>query len=1609
MNCISDNVTSNFPDLENGMSLTNYPLANQLKQYVSSLNTMLETIQFPLPIMEVEISVDGKESLIYHKENLKQLDAFMDQLDAQETVIGEATVDHIFETNGELFAEDVSSPAIIYMQGAKRYNSTLSNPVTNTVLPIAQRHGIKDWYESREKLLSSLMQSKKNLFKRGDASKEEIQGLNDVIGRVVSELKELNSKMARPELMYPELDAELTSIEDFFTNNNISNTTAGIKTYVRTLENNRIKDRIDLLANSFREESKSPNSKTIKSFSAGLDPATLVELQNRISQLSDRYTKNLPGVMFGLLATNDNVFQKINKPGKTTEEATKIANFLSQIKDALNDNPKLLEGDTIGGQTLGGQSYNSLLANIITSYRDVFESKEQGTTKLWKSDLKTSYDKIKNIKIDGKPLVELIFQTTNTGNVRTNTMLPTFTRDFSAELSTIFNYNKNFLRASDTKKAKAYSEWMQAVKDGVDYIDLTKIERFTTKHANSDDFKNYFKSTSQESQDYEARLKTELGEIAFETLLENQIEKAERFLAESYADPFESIVNNPIHFISHFNGTDFTSSDTNGLFPLPTFLNPIPKIENAAEQMNQSLKELSDANIPGLLEFYKTASKISKYYNSTHSRLNPENRYTAPNTHIAGIEDRLSEEIMKDLTFFGKISKYLQETWRDITSRNYGVTYNNNTEESPDKINSHMGSYGSGEVKRLVDIYVNNYTVDEISEMYSKKFEDVPELAELIELDGEPTTDQDIAQYKEILAKDLALAEINESSSTDVYKRLMYMSSLAESANTRNNTKNIIKLVKEYIATEATSLPNTTKFINSWEKNNVDEKGSENKIEQRRVVFSGKQYSAAEQKVLDKFKEAANYLTNKHGEYEFELNGSVYTYEKTQNKEQYLKDGEAISKKEYERRFENHVEEAYPELGSEMTIGSLLKGSISNIALTFLRVNPYGYLNNRIAGYSQNNQLAASGRYGFSTDDLFNARVFLNGSNRNKLVEYLPESAANSVSNIFGQKYIHKRQQWGIMMHLAKSMNMLENVVDDIYGADNWSNVTRSKLKEFSTDFTMNMPELHNQMELLVAMMQQNDLIEKKDSEGNITRVALFDTETMSFPFDPETFQLLPEYQTENNKANWEEFIADKSGNAPNSTLFQNYQSTKHKGHGNHKRNDEIALRSTNTGKALTTFLRWAFENTNTQYGYKKFDLMTMDIDSKGRKLKMIENFPVLATHYLMNSVGIVSAGGVFYSIVAGTGSVSSIAGATALAGFATSIFGGAGILLGIGTLVYQARKNKVDFKASKKDAVLSLNYALEILIRAGATSVNTTSNFLANKQLISEKTVRSLVGINANKSSIVGMSYEDRVVLSESAQEVADKINVYVQFGLVQASMIGMIALINFLNGDDDEDSFYQIMEQCENNMKWLMNTRNACISVTSPMADPSEIASTFSTTAYIPIMSNFAKKYFEVDEGNSWQDTGVTQAKAIASIGAGVPLQFMNAIDSKQKYFDDDRVYQPKYQTFIDELVLGMTQPEDKQYKSLIEKRKKPLREKYASKFMSAMKQRNEQVNGGMTNAEIKEAASKRITRIFKDAGVTAGKGEYKNLWDNVDWGEMENVLDGELEQYKKESEGN
>ena len=84
---------------------------------------------------------------------------------------------------------------------------------------------------------------------------------------------------------------------------------------------------------------------------------------------------------------------RVNKMGdisETTEEATKIAEFLLRAKEAFNNDARLLEGDIIGGQILGGQSYDSLLANIITSYRDVFEAKERGMTALWKADLKSN-------------------------------------------------------------------------------------------------------------------------------------------------------------------------------------------------------------------------------------------------------------------------------------------------------------------------------------------------------------------------------------------------------------------------------------------------------------------------------------------------------------------------------------------------------------------------------------------------------------------------------------------------------------------------------------------------------------------------------------------------------------------------------------------------------------------------------------------------------------------------------------------------------------------------------------------------------------------------------------------------------------------------------------------------------------------------------------------------------------------------------------------------------------------------------------------------------------------------------------------------------------------
>src|SRR5690606_4344122 len=135
------------------------------------------------------------------------------------------------------------------------------------------------------------------------------------------------------------------------------------------------------------------------------------------------------------------------------------------------------------------------------------------------------------------------------------------------------------------------------------------------------------------------------------------------------------------------------------------------------------------------------------------------------------------------------------------------------------------------------------------------------------------------------------------------------------------------------------------------------------------------------------------------------------------------------------------------------------------------------------------------------------------------------------------------------------------------------------------------------------------------------SKVPLFDPKTLTFPFDPDTMELKEEYRTENNIANWENFIPNKDGKADHTILATKYQVVKHKLHGNYNTDDRIALESTITGRSAIAFQKWLFENIENEWGRKDIDFVTGEVNVKGRKVVLSEHIPTLFTYVGLQNV----------------------------------------------------------------------------------------------------------------------------------------------------------------------------------------------------------------------------------------------------------------------------------------------------------------------------------------------------------------------------------------------------
>lgn len=1500
-----------------------------------------------------------------------------------------------------------------------------------------------EWVEMRRQLLADLQETKRKLLlQKAEAS--QLQQVSIAIYKLEQELEDINTDDVKN--IHNGVFEEMKNISEIIT---IAADTEGDPALSATIfDNNYISERIaDLKRALYPIEGQ--YGETLINFHKGLSEENINKLQANLRAVEEKYNAAVPKILNNIILNNDYIHQLRSNVNQSNDEDIKkefqkLETMVKELLDIKNQYQSIDGDEFLGLNTLGANSYDSILAEIVVILRDINNAKEVGITSIHKKKMQQSYEQLVNIKIGDDFFIDSLWAKDDFGQ-KTKYLISPFTSSFFSKISSINNGQKVFNQAEKYSESQreAYETWMNNLASNVDFIEPYRLSYFKKKYGDNPDFQNYFASETDESMsEYEQELINKMGKTAFELEIQKQERAIETFLVDAYVTESDRQRKNPFAFIEHFYSTDYLEANKEtGEYMLPTYARYIPAL-NKDIYYNQEFKSIEDKGGKAFTDFYKSASSLLSYnsdvFRAAGMDVNPND--------IINIADNTGRAAMKDLSTFKKIGKHISAIWNSIGSE----FFEGGHEKDPynrGNINTHYNDYGQSQHRQIVDLYTNHKTyeeavkkLEEIGLKVPDKYQKMLLKASNIKIDTKNITPEKLASLeankaknvenvrnyiKRKIAQAIATNTINKTSSLDIVKRVSYATAIAESVATRKNTVGVINLIRDY--TSANNLTNISKFLAVWEANNIFQPGSLTKnlvgrMESKEVLKSMKKYSAAEKELLALYKEEKENINSKdtfnfthikkvHNEItnQEEMTGYVYKTDPdhpdgrwlrtTLNSEGKVDEDSAtqsLSLEEISEAYEYYLADKIDNLGTRTTTGRILGGLMWNMFRHYLYISPKSGITNRVQGKVQNNQAASSGLHGFNSENLYNARWLLTGMGANKLINYLPFTKGRGLNNT------KRAQQWGILDHLTQELGLLSNVMQDLSGGDGSTGFHGSaigdKFKEFMGDFAMNIPEMHNQMELLVAMMQDPKFA-IKDIHGN-SRL-LFDPETMTFPFDPVTMQLLPDYRTPENIANWEEFTTDKDGKAPQNILIQNYQVTRDKLHGNYRNNDKIALQSSMVGRGLSSFMKWSFENMNNQYGSKKVSLTRGEVFIKGRKRVLMQSAPTMFTHMMLNNVGIVSLATGGYAIAAGTGLLGTVVTGAAV-GFPV-----VGALFTGGILAYNLIKNRDNIKFSKDDWKLSANYALEIALRTAKTlAVSSTGNIgIVRNNVYSDQKVSKWVGADKEAWKHRNISWKERQIMSESVQEMADKYTTYAQFTLAGLLLKGSIYMLALLNAGDDEDEkkemYWKLLEEHEGKFKMLINTRNNIIGDTEKWTNPWAMRDAYSKI----ILAQFIKESIDkvtdsqqkVEDGNISQEQAYYQmAQGAGGLFFGVPKQVLLAGEQlfaedgpKRNLVSDDRIFDNSKTNVIDKWLLSGHLEGEEKYKPLVESKRKKLRKDLESVF----KKRLRENDVDPSSDEGKKILKKNIDQVVKDYEITTGNNKRSNeeIWENTNWDDI------------------
>lgn len=1273
------------------------------------------------------------------------------------------------------------------------------------------------------KLFNSLQEQfevYKKAVRNSVEKQENIRKYTKLIGDLGKEIEELNEKNfesveqdVRKELSYIEsvintLDVEsiefssimerLEAFCDFFLGTTIKGVTLGEK---------RKKDFVNLKVE-------------------GLKSDFLDEIKSKVIDLSLTYQEKEGKLISTVIDNNASIKEHLDSGVMTAKDVEDLKAFIDNQTD-INQLKALMMGIHSGGGPLG---------QIFGTF---WEAKVHGENGATAGRLKIVKEIVKELNLDTK-FFEKKEITDNGSIVSTGRLIHPYTKDYFSTVNAISGYQKQFFSTSGgAARRKAYKEYMNAKKDSQEILDIRKIKEFKNKYGHLSFAEKVFIFSDKEMDDYERKIKAEVGKELFEFIMEEQRELLllyEASLKNSDSE-IDFIKNSPFYFASHFDSPSYSlpvinTANYSSYYPVSSYNVFFPKKEKRS--ISKGVKEDSgfyDQDFKNLFESesdYRREKIFTAWKNYADLLINDVNRTlkaNGMNVHsldIPLVYTYIAKELLKSRNIVGikKVGYLISSVFNIFKKTFYNASYLRDPErigKESDKVFINYRNPVRNDANKHFKVLMS-YSYEKIKQIAEREKIGARDISDILANAGPNGQKVLETQEKARLARLIANKRAFSEASSDMFSTLEALVEITNLTKARVASMSFAKIVQSYIKSRTgaiqaetpeernivnTSLPILEDFFEVWIKSNIyghalaaEKKGWMYKVSSvGRNSKRFRYYTHQEKEFKKLLKETLKDVKDPNLEFEFKSRGVLYKrmrdkdgnmrIEKVENTDTpMLSTVTKITDEEFIHHYENYFMDSLDKTGIPLTIGSFIQGLLQIRTIKSLALNLKSGFTNRESGKTQTNIMAASGRLGFDEESIDMARRMLRFYNVQRYINATPGFKKLSVF------YKSRALQIRTLDLLAKDFfKILQDKKDQYARAEEYSHQKLSTVFSLM-DFSVNNPENHNQLEIVLGILAK---VEVYDNEGN--KHMFIENEKFTM-YEPGTLEIKKEFRNGFKMVKNEEGVLVKVP-TDNVRIWENFQESSEKGklnthlhilnkitraidrtQGNYNNKDIAKIFSSTAGKSLMLFKRYLPEQVNANFGTMDWDLATGKAKYEGRKKVLFRHAPTAFAHIVF-STGI-STG--FFLLIP-------------LPVFATIL--GIGGSLSFFMYKFFKMSNKQSLKLNRDTALTIIDYTQEVLLRSldlpfRMISTGKHRNFSVT---VNGKSIR-LNAVDLSKSitnKISPLSKEEREIISESVQELVQTIKY--KSGILLTSYAVQALYAALQGGDDDDDEKLRIM----------------------------------------------------------------------------------------------------------------------------------------------------------------------------------------------------------------------